>query len=155
MTAYCRIGLFDIDLFYALETSFTRKIEQADGQTLVTMFVAHSIWGAQVVQDCLVEKNQKRRVYTYFKKYNEEFYDLLILNLLRCFEEINLKGIFMVLAHGNKAHLKKRSNIRKVLELAVRGITNLREEKSRVNNEEVFNLLCIKYFEISNAYCLN
>lgn len=119
MAAYCRIGLFDVDLFYGLETSFIRKIEQADGQTLVTMFVAHANWAEYLVKQCLEEKSQKRRVYTYFKNYNEEFYEKLAINLVRSFNEINLKGIFMVLAHGNKAHLKKRSNIRLIYEFLI------------------------------------
>jgi len=55
---------------------------------------------------------QPRRVYNYFKKYNEIFYEHMIVNLIRNSNEINLKGVFLVLAHGNMAHLKRRSNIR-------------------------------------------
>ena len=112
MTAYRRIGIFDIELFYGLEGAFIRRIEEADGQTLVTMFIAHVSWAKEIVNQCLVKKSQDRRVYTYFKKYNEEYYEKLAIQLLRNINEINLKGILLVLAHGNQAHLKKRSNSR-------------------------------------------
>lgn len=51
-------------------------------------------------------------MYNYFKKYNEEFFEHMAVNLQRNIGDINLKGVFLVLAHGNMAHLKRRSNAR-------------------------------------------
>jgi hypothetical protein len=44
MTAYCRNKLFDdnFDLFDLLERSFVRHIDDATGETLVTMFTSHA-----------------------------------------------------------------------------------------------------------------
>jgi hypothetical protein len=42
--------------------------------------------------------------------------------------DINLKGIFLVLAHGNMAHLKKRTNMRLMHSFSLKGIKNLKEE---------------------------
>jgi hypothetical protein len=61
-----------------------------------------------MVEICLIQKSQPRKVYKHFKNYNEEFYEHMAVNLIRNINEINLKGIFLVLAHGNMAHLKKR-----------------------------------------------
>ena len=81
-----------------------------------------------MISQCLVEKKQPRRVYNYFKKYNEEFYMHLATNLEQKISEINLKGVFLVLAHGNMAHLKRRTNIRLMRAFAVRGVEVLKGE---------------------------
>lgn len=79
----------------------------------------------------------------------------MVVNLIRNINEINLKGIFLVLAHGNMAHLKKRSNVRYMRQFAIKGIDTLNEEKDSINDERTFNVLCVKYYEYSVRYCLN
>lgn len=37
---------------------------------------------------------------------------MMITALINRVEDINLKGVFLILAHGNMAHLKKRENMR-------------------------------------------
>lgn len=79
----------------------------------------------------------------------------MIVNLIRNISEINLKGVFLVLAHGNMAHLKKRTNIRYMRQFAVKGIKTLKEEKNSIGDEGTFDMLCSKYYEYSVRYCLN
>lgn len=94
-------------------------------------------------------------MYNYFKKYNEELYEHLAVNLQRSIKEINLKGIFLVLAHGNMAHLKRRNNMRLMRGFAVKGIECLNNEKISINDEKTFDMVCAKYYEYSIRYCLN
>ena len=128
MTAYCRVKIFDLDLLQTLEEVFLQKIEKAEGETLVTMFNSHANWAQNMIEECLIKKTQKRAAYNAFKKYNEEFYNKIAVNLARNIEEINLKGVILVLAHGNMAHLKKRENIRIMRSFAVKGINNIKSE---------------------------
>lgn len=76
------------------------------------MFTSHAVWAQSVIEECLVKKKQPRRVYNTFKQYNEEFYEHMVVNLIRNIGDINLKGVLLVLAHGNMAHLKRRANMR-------------------------------------------
>jgi len=39
-----------------VEKIFLDNIEQAKGETLVTMFTAHASWALQMVDQCLVKK---------------------------------------------------------------------------------------------------
>jgi hypothetical protein len=55
-------------------------------------------------------------------------------NLLAKIDDINLKGIFLVLAHGNMAHLKKRANMRLMHKLSLKGLKVLKEEKESVKD---------------------
>lgn len=112
MTAYCRVGIFDLELFEVLEMAFIKRIDEASGESCVTMFTSHANWCVDMVEQCLVQKSQPRKVYNHFKQYNEEFYEHLTVNLIRNLSDINLKGIFLVLSHGSLSHLKKRSNMR-------------------------------------------
>ena len=103
-----------------------------------------------------MHKKQPRRVYNYFKRYNEELYEHLVVNLVRNLSDINLKGVFLVLAHGNMAHLKRRSNVRLMRQFAVKGVETLAAEKEAVDTApEAFDNLCAKYYEYSVRYCLN
>jgi hypothetical protein len=157
MTAFARVRLFEgnLDLFETLERHFVKNVDFASGETLVTLFTAHSSWAAHMVEQCLVLKKQPRRVYNYFKKYNEELYEHLAVNLQRNISDINLKGVFLVLAHGNMAHLKKRSNVRLMRQFAIKGVDILKEEKDSINDPATFDMVCAKYYEYSVRYCLN
>lgn len=44
MTAFCRVGIFDVDFLEILETIFIKRIDEASGETLVTMFTSHAAW---------------------------------------------------------------------------------------------------------------
>lgn len=156
MTAFCRVGFFeDQELFEVLEQVFLARIEEASGETLVTIFTAHASWAQSMIEQCLVQKAHPKRVYEDFKRYNEEFYMHLATNLVLKISEINLKGILLVLAHGNMAHLKKRTNIRIMRQFAVKGIAALEEERHSLGDESVFEQLCVKYYDYALKYCLN
>ena len=66
-----------------------------------------------------------------------------------------MKGIFLVLAQGNVAHLKRRNNVRLLRQFAIRGIDTLKEERDTINDPETFEMVCAKYYEYSYRYCLN
>lgn len=58
MTAFCRVKLFEdnLELFELLERSFVRHIDEASGETLVTMFTSHATWAQHMIEQSLVHK---------------------------------------------------------------------------------------------------
>ena len=131
MTAYCRGGMFkEIELLESLQASFLAQIEQTDGYTLVTMLNAHSAWVTHVIDETLIKRDQKKRVYKTFKKYSDEVFDKLITQLLQNIDEVNLKGVMLVLVNGQVVHLRKRDNIRKLRNVAFKGIGALARERN-------------------------
>ena len=58
MSAFCKVKLFDanLDLFELLERQFVKYIDQATGETLVTMYTSHAVWGQHMIEECLVNK---------------------------------------------------------------------------------------------------
>ncbi len=56
MTAFCKVKLFEnnLDLFELLERHFVKYIDQATGETLVTMYTSHAAWGQHMIEQCLV-----------------------------------------------------------------------------------------------------
>lgn len=56
-----------MELFEVLESVFIKRIEEAEGETLVTMFTTHASWAQNMIEECLVKKIQPRRVYNTFK----------------------------------------------------------------------------------------
>lgn len=42
LTAFARVNIYDFELFEALERVFLKQIDQANGETLVTMYNAHA-----------------------------------------------------------------------------------------------------------------
>lgn len=46
MTSFCRLKLFDdnLEFFELIERSFVKHIDEASGETLVTMFTSHASW---------------------------------------------------------------------------------------------------------------
>jgi hypothetical protein len=50
MTAYCRVAIFDVELFEVLEHAFVKKIDHATGETLVTMFTSHASWAQNMIE---------------------------------------------------------------------------------------------------------
>ena len=39
--------------------------------------------------------------------------------------------------------------------MTLKGVQTLKNEKSTIKDKEMFDLITIKYFELSNVYCLN
>ena len=113
MTAFCRVKLFEqhFDLFELLERHFVKHIDNASGETLVTMFTSHASWEQHIIEPRLALRRQPRKAYNYLKRLNEEFYEHLGVNLIRNMSDINLKGVFLWLPHGSKAHLQPRANV--------------------------------------------
>ena len=94
----------------------------------------------------MIEKDQPKRVFKTFKNYNEEFYEVFLTHFIKIMDtECNLKGLMKVLSEGSKNHLKKRSNIRLMREVAIKGIMILRENK--FDHLETQKLVLVKYFE--------
>jgi len=46
--------------------------------------------------------------------------------------DINLKGYFLLMSHGNLKHLKERANMKLLFELAVRGLPTLVKELDEI-----------------------
>ena len=46
MTSFCRLELYDRELFYLLQNNFYAGIKEGNvnSQTLITMFIAHQSW---------------------------------------------------------------------------------------------------------------
>jgi len=154
MTAFVRGEMFkEVALFERLEARFIERIDEAGGPTLVTMFQAHGAWAAHVVDEVLVKKKQKKRVYKIFKKYHDLFYEHCVVNLIKKADEINLKGFFLVLVHGNVTSLKLRHNLRVMQKFAVRGVEALKTEREACGKD--FEPIVAKYYDISSRYCLN
>ena len=82
MTAFCRVKMFDAELLDVLEHLFISRIDEAFGQTLTTMFISHAAWASEMIDQCLIQKAHPRKVYNFFKQYNEIFYEKLALNLI-------------------------------------------------------------------------
>jgi hypothetical protein len=51
MTAFCKVKFFEnnLDLFELLERSFVKYIDNASGETLVTMYTSHAAWGQYMI----------------------------------------------------------------------------------------------------------
>ena len=80
-------------------------------------------------------------------------FEKLIAQLLQNIDEVNLKGVMLVLVNGQVVHLRKRDNIRRLRDVAFKGIGALvRERKSLGEN---FDLFAVKYYETAKLYCLN
>lgn len=77
----------------------------------------------------------------------------------RLSSDINLKAIFIILHQGTVAHLQKRSNIRLMLNLAIEGLQILNDEMPSLlgdkMNHETYKLAIVKYYELSNRFCIN
>ncbi len=85
-----------------------------------------------------------------FKKYHDAFYEHCAVNLIKRSDEINLKGTFLALIHGNVACLKKRSNMRIMHQFSLNGIEALSRERESVG--KTFNEVAVKYFDIASRY---
>ena len=57
MVAFSKVGIFDFDLYEALENSFVKQIDLANGETLVTFFNSHAALSYHTIEECLVKKH--------------------------------------------------------------------------------------------------
>ena len=94
------------------------------------MLNAHSAWVTHVIDETLIKRDQKKRVYKTFKKYSDEVFEKLISQLLQNIDQVNLKGVMLVLVNGQVVHLRKRDNIRKLRDVAFKGIGALVRERN-------------------------
>jgi hypothetical protein len=63
MTAFCKIGLFDNELFYLLEKQFYNDLiseSKVSLQSVITMYCSHQSWSTYMVETCLEEDKKKR-----------------------------------------------------------------------------------------------
>ncbi|CDW89579.1 UNKNOWN [Stylonychia lemnae] len=156
MTAFAKVEIFDFELFESLESVFLSQIDQARGETLVTMYLSHGALSQDMIKQCFIEKRQKRRFWNLYKKYNEEFQGQLIKALINRIEDINIKGVFLIMAHGNVAHLKKRDNIRLMNKFNLKATQILGEEVARLEGHpDKQRMLVMSFHEYAIKYCLN
>ena len=50
LTAFARVKIYDFEIFEALESVFLSTIDQANGETLVTMYLAHSSLSQNIIK---------------------------------------------------------------------------------------------------------
>lgn len=93
LTAFARVEMFDFELFEFLELQLVKNLHEANGQTLVTVLLAHSALCQNVIKECFVQKIHKRRFWNLFKNFNEEFLCTIIKALTAHLPEINLRGV--------------------------------------------------------------
>jgi len=76
--------------------------------------------------------------------------------LINRIEDINVKGVFLIMAHGNVAHLKKRDNIRLMNQFNLKATKTLGEEIARLEEHpDKQKLLAMSFHEYAKKYCLN
>ena len=87
-----------------------------------------------MTQYTLVEGNQKNKRYLkLYKSYNEEFLQHIVKALTQSMDtELNLKGTMKVMQTAQKTHLRKRVNLRQMVEFCLKGVIKLREEVESV-----------------------
>ena len=93
------------------------------------MFNCHSDWVNNMVENCLGDKNQKRKVFKTFHAYSEAVVEKLLVNLIRNHMDLNLKAVMMILTQGYLSHLKKRDNLRLMQLFAIKGVSVLNRER--------------------------
>ena len=76
MTAYCKLEMYDRELFYMLENNFYSRMKQdrVNSTTLITMFLAHQNW-SQYMAD---SKSQHPQRFSDFKDYSIVFQNQLL-----------------------------------------------------------------------------
>lgn len=154
MTSFCRAQMFEEQkLLETLEAHFLRKIEETDGTTLTTIFAAHSNWNRYMLDECLIKKSKSSKVFDDFRVFSLFFYEKCVEKLLQHVDEINLKGVCLVLVQGHIIHLKRKHLIRLMFDFALRGVHALERERSSVGS--TFDRACINYFYIAKFFCLN
>jgi hypothetical protein len=72
-------------------------------------------------------------------------------------EDINIKGVFLVLAHGNMTHLKKRDNMRLMHKFSLKALESLSNDLKRLSKygEDYQQRILMNYYQYAAKYCLN
>lgn len=143
----------EIELLESLQAAFLSKIDEASGEDLVAILIAHHKWGTFIVEQTIEKRKQRRRVYTVFKKYSDEVFERLGKALINSANQINVKGIFYVLIHGKGPYLKKRSNMRLMMEFGLKGLNALVRERNSMGKD--FETFVVHYYQLLTKYCHN
>ena len=155
LLAFTKAKVFDVPLMETLEHVVVARKEEATADTLLMAMGAHAAWGRHVARAALQKKQVSKRGYSYFRKYNDEFIKEMVTYMTRCIGDLNLKGITLVLRYCGISQLKKRDNSRLVLSFAREGVSRLLDERSSIGDPDMFELLCAKYFDLAQKFCLN
>ena len=127
MTAFCRSEIFDHETLYLLQHNFMLGKKQSS-ETLITMYCAHQTWVQHMKQECESEKNHKlQKQYSKFKNESLTFQKQMLDALLSS-EDLNIKGIFLILSQPDPGQVKKRENKRLIFQLALRGVDILKDQ---------------------------
>ncbi len=128
------------------------RIDEADGETLVTILCAHAEWCHHMIDTVLIKKRQPKRVYRYFIRYNDQVLARVLPKLIEKADTINARGALMMLINGRLWSGKKRDNCRMMKDFAVRSIDTLVRERSSLGDQ--FEVFCEKFYNLSKSYCL-
>ena len=83
MAAFSRAEIFDDPaLQESLLACFIERVDEADGETVVTILNAHAEWCHHIIDTVLIKKKQPKRVYSYFIKYNDQVLAKVIPRLI-------------------------------------------------------------------------
>ena len=143
----------EVELLESLQAAFLSRIDEASGEDLVAILIAHQKWGTFIVEETIEKRNQRRRVYTVFKKYSDEVFERLGRALINSADQINVKGIFYCLIHGKGPYLKKRSNMRLMMEFGLKGLEALIRERESMGKD--FDTFVVHYYQLLTKYCPN
>ena len=75
-----------------------------------------------MLEECLLKKSKSTKFFDDFRVFSLFFYEKCVDKLLQHVDEINLKGICLVLVQGNIIHLKRKNLIRKMFDFALQGV---------------------------------
>lgn len=133
MTAYCRLNLYDNELFYSLESVFFDESKQQltpteiTAKSLVTMYCAHQTW-ASFVMDQTLNINRDRKGFKEFREYSAVFNQTTLAKLEELKSEMDLNSYFMVMSHTKIANLNSKHAARIVIQLAIDGLPLLKQQ---------------------------
>jgi hypothetical protein len=103
-------------------------------------------------EEVVRDKKQKLRVFKVFRQYHDAFVEHLIINLIRNVDELNLKGVMLVMVNGNIKGMKRRSNSRLMHVFVSRGLNALKNERHSLGI--VYEKIACKYYDMAYRFSL-
>lgn len=151
--AFSRAEFFDDpSLQESLTSSFIEGINEADGPTTVTFLNAYAAWCHHIIEKTLIRKQQPKRVYRVFQRYNDSVLQYVLKNLIEHSDNINARGAIMMLINGRLWSHKKRDNLRMMKDFSVRAIGCLVRERQSLGDQ--FEQYCVQYYDLTKEFCL-